>query len=93
MKVNFYATLRQIAGGKTVEFPVNDGVTAQELLDAILEKFPAMKKELLDENGRLFGHVHLFINGRDVRFLQDDLETRIQPDDVINVFPAVGGGD
>ena len=93
MKVNFYATLRQIAGGKTVEFPVNDGVTAQELLDAILEKFPAMKKELLDENGRLFGHVHFFINGRDVRFLKDDLETRIQPDDVINVFPAVGGGD
>ena len=33
-----------------------------------------------------------FINGRDVQFLDDDLETRIMPGDVVNVFPAVGGG-
>ena len=92
MKVNFFATLRDIAGGKTVEFPLEHGVTAHEVLDAIVTKFPAMKKELLNEHGRLYGHVHFFINGRDVQFLDDDLETRILPNDVINVFPAVGGG-
>ena len=92
MKVNFYATLRAMAGAKTVDFPVDDGVTAQELLDAILERFPAMRKELLDENGRLFGHVHFFINGRDVQFLEGSLDRKITPEDVINVFPAVGGG-
>ena len=37
MKVNFFATLRDIAGGKTVEFDVEHGVTAQELLDKIIE--------------------------------------------------------
>ena len=92
MKVNFFATLRDIAGGKTVEFTLDHGVTAKEVLDTIITRFPLMKKELLNEDGRLYGHVHFFINGRDVQFMQDDLETIIQPGDVINVFPAVGGG-
>ena len=92
MKVNFFATLRDIAGGKTVEFNLEHGVSAKEVLDAIIVRFPPMKKELLNEDGRLYGHVHFFINGRDVQFMQDDLETIIQPGDVINVFPAVGGG-
>jgi len=38
MKVNFFATLRDIAGGKVVEFDVDHGVTAQELLDAVIER-------------------------------------------------------
>ena len=92
MKINFYATLRDIAGGKTVEFPLEHGVTAKEVLDAIITKFPEMEKELLQENGRLFGHVHFFINGRDVQFTENDLDTLIMPDDEISVFPAVGGG-
>ena len=92
MKVNFYATLRDITGGKVVDIPVEDGVTAQELLNAIITKFPALKKELIQPDGRLYGHVHLAVNGRDVRFLEDDLDTVIKQDDEISVFPAVGGG-
>lgn len=92
MRVNFYATLRDIVKGKSVEFDLEHGITAQELLDAIVTRFPAMKKELLNPEGRLYGHVHFFVNGRDVQFLENDLETRIMPGDVVNVFPAVGGG-
>ena len=92
MKVKFFATLREITGEKTIEFPLEYGASAQELLDAIITKFPAMEKELLDENGRLYGHVHFFINGRDVQFTEGDLNTEIMPEDEISVFPAVGGG-
>lgn len=92
MKINFYATLRDIAGGKTVEIPLEHGTTAKEVLEAIITRFPEMKKELLHADGRLYGHVHFFINGRDVQFTDDDLGTIILPDDEINVFPAVGGG-
>jgi len=93
MIVNFYATLRDIAGGKAIEFDVNHGITtAQELLDAIIERFPLMEKELLNEEGRMYGHVHFFINGRDVQFMDDQFQTRIMPEDTVNVFPAVGGG-
>ena len=92
MKVNFFATLRDIAGGKTVEFDVDHGITAQELLDTIIVKFPRMRKELLNEKGEMYGHVHFFINGRDVQFMDDKFQTKIVQGDTVNVFPAVGGG-
>jgi molybdopterin synthase sulfur carrier subunit len=92
MKVHFFATLRDIAGGKVVEFPAENGVTAEELLGAIVERFPLMKKELLNAQGKMYGHVHFFINGRDVQFMDHGFQTRIMADDVVNVFPAVGGG-
>lgn len=92
MKVNFFATLRDIAGGKTVEFDVDHGVTAQAVLNAIIARFPLMKKELLNENGEMYGHVHFFINGRDVQFTEDKFQTKIMEEDTVNVFPAVGGG-
>lgn len=92
MRVNFFATLRDIAGGKTVEFDVDHGITAQELLDKIIERFPIMKKELLDNDGRMYGHVHFFINGRDVQFMDEEFQTKIMAEDTVNVFPAVGGG-
>lgn len=92
MNVSFYATLRDIAGGKNVEFDLEHGITAQELLDAIIVKFPPMKKELLNADGKMYGHVHFFINGRDVQFMDDGFQTKIMQEDTVNVFPAVGGG-
>ena len=92
MRVDFYATLRDIVKGKSADFDLEHGVTARELLDAIVTRYPAMKKELLNPDGRLFGHVHFFVNGRDIQFMEDDLETKIMPGDVVKVFPAVGGG-
>jgi sulfur-carrier protein len=92
MKVNFYATLRPIVGGKTVEFEADHDLTVQEALDLMIARFPKLRAELLDETGKMHGHVHFFVNGRDAQFLGDGIETRIMPDDVVNVFPAVGGG-
>ena len=92
MKVHFFATLRPIVGGKTVEFDVDHCVTVQELLTIMTTRFPKLRDELLDETGRLHGHVHFFVNGRDAQFLSNGADTPIMPDDVVNVFPAVGGG-
>ncbi len=92
MKVNFYATLRPIVGQKTVELPIEDGATVQDVLETIVEKYPDIRPELMDENGQLLGHVHLFINGRDAPYLENMMQTKIKPTDKIDVFPAVGGG-
>jgi molybdopterin synthase sulfur carrier subunit len=92
MKVNFYATLRQVIGQKSVDFDLPSGITVQKLLDEMIRQFPALRYELLDGEGHLFSHVHIFVNGRDAPFLEKAMETEIQPEDVIGVFPAVGGG-
>jgi molybdopterin synthase sulfur carrier subunit len=92
MKVNFYATLRQIAGTKTVEIPIEAGATVAKLVESVVEQFPPMRRELLDEEGNLFGHVHVFINGRDVPVLQKRVDTVLSPGDKVDIFPPVGGG-
>jgi molybdopterin synthase sulfur carrier subunit len=92
MNVNFFATLRRVTGGKTVEFDLPDEVTAGEVLDAVITRFPAMRDDLLDENGELHRHCHMFINGRGVPFLLEKMDTVVQPGDTVNIFPAVGGG-
>jgi molybdopterin synthase sulfur carrier subunit len=92
MQVNFYATLRQIVGGKTVEVDVLEDITVRELLDKLATRYPALRPELLDDDGDLHGHVHVFVNGRDVTFLADKLDARLKPEDAVNIFPPVGGG-
>lgn len=92
MIINFYATLRPIAGQKRVEFELPEATTVKELLSAVVTRFPAMRRELLDEHGELYPHVHLFVNGRDTPYLEHAANTVIREGDKVDIFPAVGGG-
>ena len=92
MDVNFFATLREVAGARTVSFDVAAGATVQELLAVVIDRFPPMREELFDEDGELFGHVHVFINGQDAPHLDRALETPLKETDKVDLFPAVGGG-
>jgi len=92
MKINFYATLRLITGKKTVILDLADGVTVREMLEDVFKLYPPLRKELLTSENELLGHVHVFVNGRDVPYLAEVLETRISQTDKLDIFPAVGGG-
>lgn len=92
MKVNFYATLRPIVGQKTVELNLKHGTTAIQLVHMFVSDYPAMRRELLDEQGNFLPHMKLFINGREAVYLPDNFDTVIQPADKIDIFPPVGGG-
>lgn len=92
MNINFYATLRLITGKKTVTLDLPDSITVREMLEDIFQHYPPLRKELMTAENDLHGHVHVFINGRDVPYLADVLETRITAGDKVDIFPAVGGG-
>jgi molybdopterin synthase sulfur carrier subunit len=92
MKVNFFATLRSVAGQKTIDFVLPEQATVRQLVDVIVTSYPLMRSKLLNEEGTLWGHVHVFVNGRDAPFLENELETVLKADDTISIFPAVGGG-
>ena len=83
MHVNFYATLRPIVVGRTVEFELEHGISVQELVDAVVTRFPPLRAQLLDQSGKLFSHVHVFINGRDAPYLPDGGETVIDRKSVV----------
>jgi molybdopterin synthase sulfur carrier subunit len=75
-----------------VIFDLNEGITVQQLVDAAVTRFPPLRTQLLDENGELYSHVHVFVNGRDAPYLPDGVTTVIAPGDTIDIFPAVAGG-
>lgn len=92
MKINFYATLRKITGEKTVEFALANGATVTELVETVVTEYPPMREELLDEEGELYPHVHVFVNGRDAPYLENGMDTVVTMDDKVDIFPAVAGG-
>jgi molybdopterin synthase sulfur carrier subunit len=92
LKATFYATLRRIVNGKTIEFDLPSGSTVQQLLDEMIRRYPPLREELLDENGQLFQHVHIFVNARDTLFLPEGMNSPLMEEDTIGVFPVVGGG-
>jgi sulfur-carrier protein len=92
MMVTFYATLRQIVGSRQAEFSGQDGCTLRQLIAEMVGRYPALRSEILDEDGNLYGHIHIFINGRDSTLLDDSMETQIASGDTVSVFPPVGGG-
>jgi molybdopterin synthase sulfur carrier subunit len=92
MDVNFYATLRAIIGKKTVTVDIPPNTTALELVEIVSDEYPALRAELLDAQKRFQQHMKMFINGREAIYLEKKFDTIIQPDDMIDIFPPVGGG-
>jgi molybdopterin synthase sulfur carrier subunit len=92
MIVNFYASLRQVVGAKSLDFSLNEGATVWQLVEEMIRVYPALKRELLNEQGELYRHVHIIVNGMDASLLENGMESVLSLDDTISVFPAVGGG-
>ena len=91
MKVRLYATLRQIVGMKIVEVPVQTEKTIGDLLRSLVHQYPKLDESIWYPNGSLAGHVAVILNGRDIRHLEG-VDTPITDDDILDVFPPVGGG-
>lgn len=92
MRVNFYATLRSVVGGPSVEVDLEPGSSAQELMERLVAQHPALEATLLDESRRLHRYLKMFINGREVVYLEGQFQHVLQPTDTVDIFPPVGGG-
>jgi molybdopterin synthase sulfur carrier subunit len=92
MHINFYATLRQLVGGKTVEVhSLGPSTTVLAALESVTCDRQALGSELWRAPGMLKEHIHVFVNGREISFLRG-LETPVGEGDTLDVFPPVGGG-
>jgi MoaD family protein len=92
VKVSLYATIRAIAGEKTLEVDLSEGSSVQELLDRVIEQCPPLGQKLLDPEGKLSRSVQVFVDGRSASHLPEGLETKLRADQAIDIFPAVAGG-
>jgi molybdopterin converting factor small subunit len=68
-----------------------DGSTVGEVLLKLTSTYPAIKGQLLNEDGSLHRFLNVYVNDDDVRYL-GGVEASIANDDEITLLPAVAGG-
>ena len=93
MQFNLYATFRLIAGKKTIEIALPEGTTVRQAVHAVVEACPVLRPHWLNAAGEIHAHVHIFVNGHDVQNMENGATSPLQPGDVLDFFPPVGGGN
>jgi sulfur-carrier protein len=73
-----------------------DEVTAQgnnvrAMVEDLDKNFPGIKERICDETGKIRRFVNVYVNGDDIRFLQN-LDTALKEGDNISIVPAIAGG-
>ena len=67
------------------------GANVGELLDNLDKAFPGLKDRVCDEAGAIRRFVNIYVNGEDVRFLDENATVVIENDE-ISIVPAIAGG-
>jgi molybdopterin synthase sulfur carrier subunit len=67
------------------------GNNVRALVEDLERNFPGIKERICDESGKIRRFVNVYVNGDDIRFLQN-LETALKEGDNISIVPAIAGG-
>ncbi|MBM3488294.1 MAG: MoaD/ThiS family protein [Alphaproteobacteria bacterium] len=68
-----------------------DGRTVAAVLDTVFAANPRLRSYVLDDQGRLRRHVHVYVNAERIAD-PIALSDRVRPDDEVFVFQALSGG-
>jgi molybdopterin synthase sulfur carrier subunit len=68
-----------------------EGATVADLLASLDRKYPGIGERLLDAQGNVRRFVNIYVNGEDIRFLQDK-ETPVKAGEEVSIVPAIAGG-
>ena len=83
------AVLRaNVGGAKSLEL---GGDSIRAIVDALVERHPALKGQLLTDDGELNRFVNVYVNGQDVRYLAG-LDSPVGANDEVRLLPAMAGG-
>ncbi len=91
MVITFHATLRAIVGARTVVVELPPRASVQTLIETLDARWPALHEHLFSEDGGLSRRVNVFVNGRNVRWL-DGAATALDGAETVDLFPPVAGG-
>jgi len=68
-----------------------EGDTVGAVFNALVERYPGLRDNLLDASGGLHKFVNVYKDDDDIRYL-DGLDTKLADGDVLSLLPAVAGG-
>src|SRR5690348_368756 len=67
------------------------GATVGEVLGALTAKFPDLRKQLFNDEGKLRSFVNVYLNDEDIRYLKKDA-TPVAATDTLSIVPSIAGG-
>jgi molybdopterin converting factor small subunit len=89
IKIAIPTPLRRITGdADTVE--VSAG-TINEMIESVETRYPGFRARLCEDSGALRRFINIYVDGEDVRFL-DNLATRVADGAEVSIVPAIAGG-
>ena len=89
LKVVIPAPLRKhTAGAEIVEV---DASTVQEVIDTLEARYPGIRASICDDSGNMRRFINIYVDGEDVRFLQN-LTTPTRDGVEVAIVPAISGG-
>ena len=81
--------LRQFAEkNDTVEL---GGATVGGVLTALITRFPDLKKNLYNDEGKLRSFVNVYLNDEDIRYTGKEA-TAVADSDTLSIVPSIAGG-
>lgn len=89
VQVRVPTPLRRFTGG--AEQVNADGASIAALVNDIEQNHPGIKERICDDQGNIRRFVNIFVNGDDIRFL-DNIETALKDGDEVSIVPAIAGG-
>jgi len=89
VKITLFGSLARVIGEKTVYV---DALTLEDAINEVSVKYGReFRDRILDESGKLKRFINIYVNGKDIRFL-NQLKTMLSDNDEVSIIPAVGGG-
>ncbi len=67
------------------------GATVAEVLASLTAKFPDLRKQIFNDEGKLRSFVNVYLNDDDIRYLKKDA-TPVAPGDTLSIVPSIAGG-
>jgi molybdopterin/thiamine biosynthesis adenylyltransferase/rhodanese-related sulfurtransferase/molybdopterin converting factor small subunit len=67
------------------------GGTVSEALNHLTVKYPNLKKNLFNDQGKLRSFVNVYVNDEDIRYL-DKTETTLEGTETLSIVPSIAGG-
>ncbi len=81
--------LRRFTDGlETVNVQAN---TVNEIFDQLETQYPGIRARLCEENGELRRFINVYVDGEDIRFL-NQLQTSVGDRAEVSIVPAIAGG-
>jgi len=89
VRVRIPTPLRKYTAGK--EAVAAEGATIAAILDDLEKNCPGLKERICDSEGAVRRFVNLYVNGDDIRFL-DNTNSPVKDGDEVSIVPAIAGG-